>query len=143
MKLLIVILLLIPCLGFSQYSKKEIKQLIIPTTCLLVSGACEGVMDYLQFNYTGNSQFWQPRISWTNKYKNGIPPTPAFFGSTTVFVATTDGWHMVKFFRNTTALVGIVFRLGESKLWWEYIIDAAVLSVSYHIGFNITYELLK
>lgn len=38
--------------------------------------------------------WWDPVNSWKNKYKNGDPQDgPLFWGSTTVFVWMTDGWH--------------------------------------------------
>ena len=77
-----------------------------------------------------------------NKYKYGIPPTPAYFGSTTFLVATTDGWHMMKLFRNSFMVIGITFKFGEKQKWYKYITDGAIYYTAYNIGFNTTYGLI-
>ena len=40
--------------------------------------------------------FWDARTSWTLKYADYYhdPKTPRFWGSTTLFVACTDAWHL-------------------------------------------------
>lgn len=41
--------------------------------------------------------WWNPNISWKNKYKNNDPTQgPKFFGSTTFLVWLTDAWHFSK-----------------------------------------------
>ncbi len=66
-----------------------------------LSAACKGVMDTLQFHFETsrfkkkNPAFWNPKISWRNKYKNGDPAQgPRFPLSATVLVFLTDGWHL-------------------------------------------------
>ena len=66
-------------------------------------------MDTLQFHYSQsvfkkseNQLFWNPDLSWENKYKRDgegsliRPLTPKFFGSTTFLVFATDAWHLLK-----------------------------------------------
>ena len=43
-----------------------------------IAGICEAIMDKLQFHYESsifrsykNQLFWDPKLSWRNKYKNG------------------------------------------------------------------------
>ena len=77
-----------------------------PTLALLfLSGAANGLEDVLQFHYAdfrqvhpnANEQWWNPELSWRNKYKNGDPAQGRRFpGSTSVLVATTDAWHLAK-----------------------------------------------
>ena len=40
--------------------------------------------------------FWDASTSWTRKYADyyNDPVTPRFWGSTTVFVALSDAWHL-------------------------------------------------
>lgn len=62
------------------------------------------MMDVLQFRYAKsvfvtlpNQQWWDPKKSWTNKWKNGDPRQgEAFFLSSTMLVALTDAWHAAK-----------------------------------------------
>lgn len=77
--------------------------IVIVVGLLILAGACNGVMDALQFHYpkTGfseDSRFWNPKTSWENKWKGGDPKNgPAFFLSTSALVFLTDGWHLFKF----------------------------------------------
>ena len=80
----------------------------------MFSGLSEAVMDTLQFHYYKspfakyNHQFWNPQLSWRNKYKKGDPSLgPKFPGSTTIFVSLTDGWHLFKLLRNLFLFVGL------------------------------------
>ena len=59
----------------------QIKKYIVPASLVFVAGGFEGAMDGLQFHYDKPNQFWNPDISWTNKYKNNDP----FQGNKTYF----------------------------------------------------------
>jgi hypothetical protein len=86
-----------------------------------LAGGIEAVMDKLQFHYYEtfflgkNDQFWNPKISWKNKYK-ADEVTPRFLGSTTIFVFVTDGWHLMKFLRNLFIWTGFGLMLC-GDLW--------------------------
>lgn len=78
----------------------------------------EGIMDTLQFRADDsifknwNQQFWNPKFSWMNKWKDGCPKFgPRFFGSTTFLVFLTDGWHLMKWIRNRFIDSAILFFL--------------------------------
>lgn len=48
------------------------------------------------YTYFG-SQFWDYKIAWRNKWKNGDPKQgERFFLSSMMFAAFTDGWHVMK-----------------------------------------------
>ena len=87
--------------------------------CFILAGMSEGVMDTLQFHYSisifynfKNKLFWNPQISWQNKYKNGDPTDgPKFLFSTNLLVGLTDGWHLFKFLRTFFIFAGIFFCL--------------------------------
>lgn len=132
------------------------KTIIIVVGLVVLAGACNGVMDALQFHYskTGfleESTFWNPEISWKNKYRGGDPSNgPAFFLSTTVLVFLTDGWHLFKFLYFgfiRAAFVVLLAELfpvrftGEFKfLFWAFV--WGVLSWVQAAGFHLTYSLI-
>lgn len=71
-----------------------------------ISGRFKSVCDTLAHHFDGSrydscemdEQFWNPRYSWSSKYKNGDPKQgPKFFGSTTFLVWLSDGWHLFDF----------------------------------------------
>jgi hypothetical protein len=141
MKLLIAFLLL-PFLCVGQF---KIKQHIAPASCVFISGLAEGVQDYLQFHYDGSNQFWQPDISWTNKYKNHDPSQGERFpGSTNIFVFTTDGWHLMKFTNHLFLAGALAFKISEEKKkWYVYLLEGVGYWVVSRIGFGISYNLFK
>jgi hypothetical protein len=75
---------------------------------IFLAGFFEGAMDTLQFHYYEsifkdfkNQLYWNPEVSWKNKYKNGNPTEgPKFIFSTNFLVSLTDGWHTFKLLRN-------------------------------------------
>lgn len=86
---------------------------VIGIILIIFAAICESVMDTLIFHYTRskfikkqNELFWNPKESWKNKYKEDLE-TPKFIGSTTLFVFTTDAWHLFKFLRNVLIFCGI------------------------------------
>ena len=117
---------------------------VAPAVLVFASGAFEGVMDHLQFHDDGNSQFWSPSISWTNKYKNhDVAQGKTFAGKYMVW--TTDGWHMMKFGRNITMFAGFTLKLttGTKKRWYWYAVEGVSYWAINRAGFNLTYSLLK
>ena len=95
-------------------SKADAQVKPVPAVLAFTSGVCEGVMDGLQFYYDKDNQFWNPDISWVNKYKGRDPQNGLSFRGR-FFVWTTDGWHLVKGIRNTSGTLAIVFSFGEPK----------------------------
>jgi len=68
---------------------------------LIIAGISNAIMDTLQFRYSRsifakfkNQQWWNPTLSWRNKWKNGdYLQGEKFWGSSRWFVRFTDAWH--------------------------------------------------
>ena len=91
---------------------------------------------------TANPQFWNPEISWTNKYKNGDPLQGAKFpGSTTIFVGTTDGYHAMLSSRDIMIVTSISIS-SKSRSWKHFLKKTALYTISYGLGFELTYRRL-
>lgn len=132
------------------------KSLLIVAGLLILAGACNGVMDALQFHYptTGFSEdnrFWNPAVSWENKYRDGDPEKgPAFFLSTTMLVFLTDGWHLFKFL--FFGLLRAAFVVLLAKIYpvrftgdFKFLLWAGVwggLAWVQALGFHLTYSLI-
>jgi len=109
-----------------------------------LAGIAEAHMDTLQFHFyrsrfsSFNHSFWNPEISWKNKYKLNDPRYGAKFpGSTTIFVFITDGWHLMKFFRNIFIFTGLFFALYQNYSNLTNIIIITLLSRTvYGVGFS-------
>jgi hypothetical protein len=110
---------------------------------LLIAGAFNGIMDLVQhhfkysvFNYESiyNRQFWDPSVSWKNKWKDGHQMYgEKFWKSSTWFVFTTDGWHLMKFFMIKAILLAVVFHDGFNFLDIPFLL-------SWYAGFWSTFE---
>lgn len=108
------------------------------------SGFFNGVGDVLQFKYVSsrfccnnlNQQYWNPKISWKNKYWHGSPANGAKFpGSTGPLVFLTDAWHLSKTLSLTSIQIGVLTheRKKPRKLWHD-IADLLILKLSFSAG---------
>jgi hypothetical protein len=118
----------------------------------LLSGAADGFNQALSFRYDAvdsklhlPAQFWNPAISWQNKYKgNDIKRGAKFPGSKGPFVFLTDGYHLTRFASNlfNAGAVAIQFS-GQKRKWYYYVIKGISYWTVNRIGFSITYNILK
>lgn len=118
---------------------------IIGLILTIFAGLSEAVMDTLQFHFYKspfakyNHQYWNPQLSWRNKYKKGDSSLgPKFPGSTTIFVSLTDGWHSFKLLRNLFLFVGLCL-IAIPCLNINYII---IYFISARILYGISFQLL-
>tara|TARA_R100001509_G_scaffold17744_1_gene8919 strand:+ start:846 stop:1487 length:642 start_codon:yes stop_codon:yes gene_type:complete len=128
------------------------KREILPVTSMFLAGALNGVNQDLLFHYhefqntfpNANPDFWDPSISWVNKYKNGDPlQGEAFPGSSTIFVAATDGYHATVAGRNLMITTAICLS-PKTKGWKPFVKRTLLYSLSYGLGFELVYgKLIK
>ena len=95
--------------------------------------------------------------TYGNKYKNGDPAQgPAFWGSTTIFVAMTDDFHRFQMGRNLCLATSFwpmllkkkhnwweYYRPYDKKPWWAYVTEVGVYSASFGIGKEIGFGYIK
>lgn len=139
MRLFFSILVLIPTVVMAQYKFQP-----VPVGLMFISGASKGTADFLQFHYTGNSKFWNPDLSWQNKWKNDDPAQgEKFLGSSTIFVTFTDGWHMMNTCNKYSTILAITVQIGGKKKPFKYYLyDFVIYSLAYSAGFVMTYEII-
>ena len=144
MKILIFILLSFTCQA--QFKKH------IPSYALtFIGGFADGGAEALKWHYDQvdarlnlNDQYWNPQVSYRNKYAGGITANGAKFpGSTTYLVWTTDGYHMMRMVRNVSITGAIIFHPYQKKKWHKYLIDFVGHMVVYQAGFALSYNLSK
>ena len=115
---------------------------------LIVSGSCKGVMDTIQFHYdisifnnvNHKQVFWDPKLSWRNKYKKNSR-SPKFWGSTTIFVFVTDAWHLFQFLTYTLIFVslGIALLVPNTISMWILLL-LTLYRVLFGLGFTMMYN---
>jgi len=99
--------------------------IVVGYILVIISCIAKAVMDKLQFHYDRsifkdfkNQQFWNPGISWKNKWKNGDKSQrEAFFLSSTLLVFTTDAWHLFQSIFLNSLFLGLFFISPEEISW--------------------------
>lgn len=126
----------------------------ISVLCAIASGITRAVSNKIVFHFDEstfsekNELFWNPLQSWRNKYKNGDKGQGAkFWGSTTIFVLFTDGWHLMEFlfrifFMISYILTGYALSFG---VWYPFLIlgNYIAFAGSFHIFFTYIFEKKK
>ncbi len=147
-------------------AQRKWKDYLLPGSSMFVSGMLDGTTESLSFHYNNgfkvhfpkiNNQFWDPSVSWQNKYTNGNPDLGAKFpGSTTVFVCTTDGYHLLRALKRSVDGLTLAYYINESvqkinscpeykhgrKKWKNTVVDFLILTAIRSAGFNLTYYAL-
>jgi len=125
------------------------KNKIITGSLVLVAGSAKGFNETLHFNYKAfentfpgiNENWFNPQVSWRNKYKGGDPDNgPKFFLSTSAFVMFTDQYHLNNFINRAAIMSALVIKIGEGKKPFKhYLLDLLFYTVCHQVGFAATY----
>lgn len=118
---------------------------ILVIVLIVIAALSKAVKDTLNFHY-GNSifsklqleQWWNPSISWVNKYKSAQDLRPKFWGSTTIFVMITDAWHLFDFLQLVSFLLAIIF---YSKMIY-FVVDFVIFYIIFCCIFELFYSLI-
>ena len=97
---------------------------------LIVGGISNAIMDVIRFRYSTsifkkfkNQQWWNPSISWINKWKNGDHTQgEKFWGSSRWFVRFTDAWHFFQGIMFTCFFLCIILYTPFINRWIDFII---------------------
>jgi hypothetical protein len=124
------------------------------SSLVFTSGCFKAVMDTLQFHFSTSifrnqpAQFWNPAVSWINKYTNSVTLAPKFFGSTTFLVFLTDAWHFFQTFFLEVFFISLVLYKPYFTEWHhipgvilDYVLLRSIFGISYTLFYN--YILLK
>lgn len=123
-----------------NYSQKK---KVARNACFLIAGALDGFNQELLFHYPRvkqvlgitNDQWFDPSISWKNKYTSNTP------FAKTLLVGTTDAHHASRSLNKIFIMTGIV-TLNEKKKIKKQIKQIVVASFLYTFGKGLTHQLL-
>jgi hypothetical protein len=112
---------------------------------IILASMCNALMDTLSTRYDvsifrnfKNQQFWDWRISWKNKWKNGnIRNGESFFLSSTMLSALTDGWHLAK-----GLMLGFISLAVVMYVPMYGILDACIFCIVWGMTFEFSYNKL-
>ena len=115
----------------------------------LIGSASIGIMDLVSFHWhkapkwmKRRKQFWDPQVSWKNKWKEGSTTEERFKFSSTILVSLTDGWHLAKslMLNSYVAAISIVSMM---YLDWSFLAGCGIFIVFkmlYGLGFYTMYR---
>ena len=116
---------------------------------VFLAGAAKGFNETLQFHWKefhrqfpgANPQWFNPMVSWKNKYRNGDPDAgPRYFLSTSALIMFTDQYHLNNFINKTAWGSAIVIKIGEKrKPFKQYLLDFLYYGLCHQAGFAATY----
>ena len=114
---------------------------------VILAGIAKAIMDKVNFHYSTsifkklNPLFWNPEVSWRNKWKNGdVNQGEKFFGSSTFLVWTTDAWHLFQMVNHFTLILGVLIVGFFMKDIWSLIINFIFLYINYTLIFEIFFK---
>ena len=131
-------------------AKIQWRKEIVPIATMFLAGAANGINQDLLFHYhefestfpNANAQFWNPDLSWRNKYLNGDPlQGERFPGSSTIFAGFTDGYHSTILARNLFITTSICLS-PQTRGWKPFLTKTLIYSLSYGLGFELVYSKL-
>ena len=157
MKLTIILLMVATFATAQPYkfdTKKERNKFIVMSSAMFASGYARGLEQKLMFDYkafenkhpNANQWYWNPTISWRNKYKDLLPSQgERFRGSSTVFVWTTDAKHMLDAVNNigmyATLSISLTKPFRKADLKEQLIRSATLIGIRY-AGFYTSYNFI-
>ena len=115
---------------------------------LVIAAICKAVKDTVEFHYdysifsNFNTKYWNPLISWKNKYKGDLK-TPKFCGSTTVFVMFTDAWHLFDFLQLVSFLLAIIFYNKMIYFVADFVIFYILVCGVFELFYSLIFKLVR
>lgn len=116
---------------------------------VFTAGMAKGFNETLQFHWKAfkrkhpgaNPNWYNPAVSWKNKYENNDPKKGAKFPlSTSVLVMLTDQYHLNNFIIRMSWGTALVIKLGEKKKPLKnYLLDMLYYTGCFQAGFGIMY----
>jgi hypothetical protein len=113
---------------------------ILSLLSISLSGIFNAVMDTLSHHYSKsifvkyNPQFWNPQISWRNKYIDGDYTK----GRNRKIIIFTDAWHLFKFMDICFQLSSITF----ACLYTYFNKDMKLIDLIFHVN-PIIYSIVR
>jgi hypothetical protein len=149
----------VPALKVELNLKKDKKEFLkwwVPTKhdyiawgLFAVAGAADGINQSLLHHRLGQGdQFWDPTISWKNKYRDwdGGDKRAAYIGSKSFLVWTTDGYHLTRGIDHAAMYIAVSISAYDltryrPKDWWKVLLRRGTGSAGMRAAlFNILYN---
>lgn len=110
---------------------------------------CNAVMDEISHHYSQSifhknsekhNKWWNPEVSWKNKYKNGVVE----WGRNSTPIIFSDAWHLFKGLMLLFFILSIItfdaFFLFQT--WWMFLPISLIYIILYWTIFELFYKYL-
>lgn len=120
---------------------------IVPASLSFAAGSCYGVHETVVHHPDRipdgwNRQWWDNRLSWRNKYKDGDPAKgPAWFGAEYITFGQDAKHTFATGYRYSTLAAGVCIGIGQRRPAWHYLADIGICIAASMVGFHSTYSL--
>lgn len=125
------------------------KNHIITGALVFTAGLAKGFNETLHFHWKefhrqhpkANGKWFNPAVSWRNKYANNDPDAgPKFVMSTSLLVMVTDQYHLNNFINRMAWGAAMIVKIGEKKRpFKQYLLDFLYYTACHQTGFALTY----
>jgi hypothetical protein len=118
---------------------------VISIIFIILAGICNACMDVVSFRWftcvfcngkPANERWFNPSLSWKNKWKPLSTTEERFFGSSTIFVFLTDFWHLCKFLMLLFITGAIVFYHPIINWWGDLLLIYSIFTVIFELFFS-------
>jgi hypothetical protein len=117
---------------------------MIPLILILLSGIFKAAADKIAFHggiFQSWGPYWNMETGWRLKWKNGDKAQGERFpGSSTIFVWTTDSFHLLQMLYLTCFFLAIVTYEPNFGLLWDFLLLRVVFGVVFEICFAYLFE---
>lgn len=118
--------------------------MIMTVIFVMLAAMCNAVMDITTHHFydsifTYNNRFWDPEISWKNKYNHDDPKYGRrkwhlLFFMVNIHPAFTDGWHLMK--SSMIVFLMLAIQFYSFHAWYDFIILGTCWNVTFSIMYN-------
>jgi len=127
--------------------------ILLGLVLVILAGIANAVMDKIQFHWHNSifangteykEQFWNPAISWKNKYKPGLESYKyeKFRFSTTLLVFLTDAWHLFQMVHTLFLFAGISLIAYFCNSFLELFLYVLLSRILYGLCFELFFKKL-
>lgn len=138
MKLLILLFI------SAQVTGQSLKDYLPSIASTLLAGSSDGLRDASMYRMDGYGHYWNGKHSWNNKYRNGDRKQgPAYWGSTSVLVWTTDGAHLSNMFTHQFNGMALAYMPQDhNRKFGHVFIKVLAYNLVREAGHSLVYDLI-
>ena len=129
----------------------KLRNKFVHYSIMSIGGVCDGISEELLHHYSlvkqkfpnMNDNFFNPQISWRNKYKDlDQSKGEAYLGSTNIFIAGTDGYHAFRGVKQTMWFGGLI-TFQKGKKFKHTLLQALISMAVYTTAKGTTHYILS